>query len=269
MLVETSRSVPMSFRSLSSIVLSLAFLAAAARAGPQNQDLAPRPDPPASQAEPGLSRSDVVRTAEEYKASLERLIPFQEAFIKRAAEMAEKREMLFAQGLISKVELEQSQAEQADAKAKLEETLTKISESANLIAEARLEEELGRAKPPDSDVVIRYTGAEIWSLSKLVNIESFFATRFGHTLPVSAFGQTALHDRLGFMHGEAIDIALHPDSPQGQELMNYLRSAGISFIAFRTAVPGSATGAHIHIGKPSPKSIVDSRRVRNFISNTS
>ena len=269
MLVETSRSVPMSFRSLSSIVLSLAFLAAAARAGTQNQDPAPRPDPTTSQAEPGLSRSDVIRTAEEYKASLERLIPFQEAFIKRAAEMAEKREMLFAQGLISKVELEQSQAEQADAKAKLEETLTKISESANLIAEARLEEELGQAKPPDPDVVIRYTGPEIWSLSKLVNIESFFAARFGHTLPVSAFGQTALHDRLGFMHGEAIDIALHPDSPQGQELMNYLRSAGISFIAFRTAVPGSATGAHIHIGKPSPKSIVDSRRVRNFISSTS
>ena len=57
--------------------------------------------------------------------------------------------MLFAQGLISKVELDQSQAEQADAKAKLEETLKKISESANLIAEARLEEELEQAKPPD------------------------------------------------------------------------------------------------------------------------
>jgi hypothetical protein len=253
----------MSFRS-PAIALSLAFLAAAAPAG-QNQDLTPRPDPTTSQAEPALSRSDVVRTAEDYKASLERLIPLQEASIKRAAEMAEKREMLFAQGLISKVELDQSQAEQADAKAKLEETLKKISESANLIAEARLEEELEQAKPPDPGLIIRYTGPEIWSLSKLVKIESFFAARFGHTLPVSALGQTALHDRLGFMHGDAIDIALHPDSPQGQELMNYLRGAGMSFIAFRTAVPGSATGAHIHIGKPSPKSIVDSLRMSNLI----
>jgi hypothetical protein len=259
MLAEASRSVLMSFLS---IVLSLAFLAAACPVGAQNLDLTPRPDATTSQAEPGLSRSDIVRAAEEYKASLERLIPLQETFINRAAERVEKREMLFAQGLISRLELEQSQAAQADAKARLEETVEKISESANLIAEARLQEELQQAKPPDPGVVILYQGPEIWSVSKLVKIESFFAARFGHTLPVSAFGQTALHDRLGFVHGNAIDIALHPDSPQGQELMNYLRSAGISFIAFRTAVPGSATGAHIHIGKPSLKSIVDSGRVR-------
>ena len=126
-----------------------------------------------------------------------------------------------------------------------------------------MEEELRKAKPPDPEKVIRYTGPEIWSLAKLVRIESFFSARFGQTLPVSALGQTPLHDRLGFLHGDAIDVALHPDSPEGQELMNYLRSAGISFIAFRTAVPGAATGAHIHIGKPSAKSIVDFRRGRN------
>lgn len=251
---ETSRNVSVSFCFLLSIVLSLAFTAAAVPAKAQGQELTLRPDATTAQAETGLS--EVVRTAEQYKASLERLIPFQEASVKRAAEMVEKREMLFAQGLISKLELEQSQAAQADAKAKLDETVNRISESANLIAEARLEEELRHSKPPDPGVVIRYTGPEAWSVSKLVKIESFFAARFGHTLPVSAFGQTALHDRLGFMHGDSIDIALHPDSPQGQELMNYLRSAGISFVAFRTAVPGSATGAHIHIGKPSPKNTV-------------
>jgi hypothetical protein len=38
----------------------------------------------------------------------------------------------------------------------------------------------------------------------------------------------------------------HPDSPQGIALLNYLRGAGIPFIAFRSAVPGSATGAHTH-----------------------
>src|SRR5262245_44988879 len=207
---ELFRSVLMSFRSLA-MVLLLVLAAATAAVGMQDQVPTPRPDRTTSQAEPGASRSDVVRTAEEYKASLERLIPLQEAFFKRAVEMVAKREMLFAQGLISRVELERSQAEQADAKAKLEETLNKVAESANLIAEARLEHELGQAKPPDPGVVIRYTGPEIWSLSKLVRIENFFAARFGDTLPVSAFGQTALHDRLGFMHGDAIDIALHPD----------------------------------------------------------
>ena len=33
--------------------------------------------------------------------------------------------------------------------------------------------------------------------------------------------------------------------------MAYLRSAGFSFFAFRGAVPGEATGAHIHIGEAS------------------
>jgi hypothetical protein len=37
--------------------------------------------------------------------------------------------------------------------------------------------------------------------------------------------------------------------------MNYLSSQGIPFMAFRRAVPGSATGPHIHIGKPSQRNV--------------
>jgi hypothetical protein len=59
---------------------------------------------------------------------------------------------------------------------------------------------------------------------------------------------------LHFDHRNAIDVALHPDSKEGRSLLEYLRQAGIPFIAFRNAVPGAATGAHIHIGKPSPRS---------------
>ena len=33
--------------------------------------------------------------------------------------------------------------------------------------------------------------------------------------------------------------------------MEYLRANGIPFIAFHFAVPGKATGPHIHIGLPS------------------
>jgi hypothetical protein len=50
-----------------------------------------------------------------------------------------------------------------------------------------------------------------------------------------------------------MDVALHPDSKEGQSLLNHLRQVGIPFIAFRNAVPGASTGAHIHIGKPSPR----------------
>jgi len=35
--------------------------------------------------------------------------------------------------------------------------------------------------------------------------------------------------------------------------MEYLRAAGIPFIAAWGAIPGSASGAHIHVGQPSPR----------------
>ena len=88
-------------------------------------------------------------------------------------------------------------------------------------------------------------------LADAARIQRFFSARFGRALPISAFGQTAAHDRIGFDHRQAIDVAVHPDSPEGLGLLDYLRSIGIPFIAFRRAVAGEATGAHIHIGQPS------------------
>jgi hypothetical protein len=85
------------------------------------------------------------------------------------------------------------------------------------------------------------------------DIKRLFASNFGRTLPVSAFGQTNLHSRLGFDHRNGIDVALHPDSLEGRALIAKLRSLTIPFIAFRRAIPGVATGAHIHVGNPSPR----------------
>lgn len=85
------------------------------------------------------------------------------------------------------------------------------------------------------------------------DIKRLFASKFGRTLPVSAFGQTKLHSRLGFDHRNGIDVALHPDSLEGRDLIARLRGLGIPFIAFRRAVPGVATGPHIHVGHPSPR----------------
>jgi hypothetical protein len=55
----------------------------------------------------------------------------------------------------------------------------------------------------------------------------------------------------GYDHRNAVDVALHPDSAEGKALINYLQNQGIPFLAFRAAVPGVATGPHIHIGSPS------------------
>jgi acetyl esterase/lipase len=100
---------------------------------------------------------------------------------------------------------------------------------------------------------LRFNGGMLWKLRDVSRIEKFFVETFGRALPISALGQTATHDRLRFDHRDAMDVALHPDSQEGQSLLNFLRQAGIPFVAFRNAVPGSATGAHIHIGKPSAR----------------
>jgi hypothetical protein len=71
---------------------------------------------------------------------------------------------------------------------------------------------------------------------------------------VSALGQTAVHNRLGFDHRNAADVAVHPDSPEGRALLDHLRALGVPFLAFRGAVAGASTGAHVHVGAPSPRS---------------
>jgi hypothetical protein len=60
-----------------------------------------------------------------------------------------------------------------------------------------------------------------------------------------------LHNRWGLDHRNAMDVGISPDSVEGQALMEFLRANGIPFAAFRVAIPGSATGPHIHIGLPS------------------
>lgn len=98
---------------------------------------------------------------------------------------------------------------------------------------------------------IRYDGLADWSLEQAGKISKFFLDHFGYAMPISAMGQSPTHDRMGLDHREAMDVAIQPDSPEGQGLMAYLRKAGIPFIAFRNRVRGMATGAHIHIGHPS------------------
>jgi hypothetical protein len=128
-----------------------------------------------------------------------------------------------------------------------------------VITEATMRDELLRLPGlavggySETAALLRFNGGALWSLAVAPKIEKFYFETFGRPLPISALGQTPTHDRLHFDHRNAMDVALHPDSAEGRSLLNYLRQAGIPFIAFRNAVPGAATGAHIHIGKPSPR----------------
>jgi len=219
---------------------------------PRNK--APKDEKPAS----GLvkAREDLVTATKNYKESLEKLLPYEQEKVKTATETVEKRKGLLAQGIVSRREVEASEQQLADAQSKLAETQKKMTEADSMMAEAMNDQlwklpDLPRGGYRATTALIRYNGISQWSLKDAGKVETFYESKFGRSLPISAYGQTAVHNELGFDHRNAIDIAVQPDSAEGQALMAYLRTEGIPFIAFRHAVPGSATGAHIHIGPPS------------------
>ena len=202
------------------------------------------------------TRADLVTASKAYKASLEKLLPFEEDERKRAAEEVEIRKQLVAAGVASKRDLDESQNRLTAAEGRLAGTRKQLSEADTMIAEASGESQLAKlsARPGSysrTAALIRYNGTARWALTDITKVQSFFNSKFNRSLPVSAYGQTAVHNHLGFDHRNAVDVAVHPDSAEGQAIMAYLRSIGIPFIAFRHAVSGSATGAHIHVGYPS------------------
>jgi len=93
--------------------------------------------------------------------------------------------------------------------------------------------------------------ARNWTIADASRVNAFFLTTFGRPLPMTAVGQSDLHDRWGWDHRQGIDVGLHPDSPEGVALVRFLRSEKIPFLVFRNAIPGVATGPHIHIGNAS------------------
>lgn len=78
-----------------------------------------------------------------------------------------------------------------------------------------------------------------------------FEAQFGKGIPVSAKGETAFHKALGYDHRGRIDVAVDPDSAEGQWLRKHLESLRVPYFLFRAPVRGKASAAHIHIGPPS------------------
>lgn len=207
--------------------------------------------------------SDLIATANQTKSSQEAVVKSLEADIVASTAKLDELRKLVTDGLVARVELENAEHLLLGLRTNLETSKQNIADSEKMITDLRKAEELAKVKPllPVSSksstrgflkpVILRYGGEVSWSLAGLTGVQTFFASRFGQTLPISAFGQSATHDRLGYNHRHAVDVALHPDSVQGQALIGYLQSQGIPFLAFRGAVAGVATGPHIHIGRPS------------------
>jgi hypothetical protein len=102
-------------------------------------------------------------------------------------------------------------------------------------------------------VMVRYDGNGLFNLSDLTSISNQFQERFHQSLPISALGQTLVHESMGLDHRNRVDVALNPDQPEGVWLRQLLERLHIPYLAFRSAVPGAATAPHIHIGTGSTR----------------
>jgi hypothetical protein len=100
-------------------------------------------------------------------------------------------------------------------------------------------------------MIQRFDGDGVFHTGHLKMAVLEFEKEFGRALPISARGETALHRSLGYDHRGRVDVALSPDSKEGQWLQSYLETIRVPFYAFRGKVAGKSTAAHFHLGPPS------------------
>ena len=212
------------------------------------------------QTELAKLQEEFIKATKDYKASLTKLVASYEREITKAEEKLTQSQALFAQGLISKNQLADSEQAVVTAKEKVAETNRSIANAdtqiASTLLEAQADSQIARTRLRKGSLMrtasyIRYAGADGWLLSDAWKVQRFYTEAFKKQLPIAVFGQGAIHDRWRLDHRNSMDISLHPDGVEGQALLNFLRANGIPFLAFRAAIPGTATGPHIHIGRPS------------------
>lgn len=205
-------------------------------------------------------REEFIKATNDYRASLEKLRASYGKNVATAETKLAQSKELFAQGLISRNDVLAAERAFAEARDKVTETTQRIatadSQIAGTLLEADAEKKLAKTRIPRGGMIrtasyVRFNGGAGWLLSDAWKVQRFFLEAYKKPLPITVFGQGSIHDRWRLDHRNSMDVSLHPDGPEGQALLNFLRMNGIPFLAFREAIPGTATGAHIHVGRPS------------------
>lgn len=206
-------------------------------------------------------RNEYIKSTNEYKSSLAKLISIYENNVKKAEDKLAQSKKLLDEGLISKVQYQENELAVKGEQEKLDGARRQLTDADAQIAAILVETEaektiaknlrLARQSLIRTTSFTRYTGADGWGLGEAWKIQRFFSDTFKKELPIAVFGQGAIHERWRLDHRNSMDISLHPDSAEGQALLGFLQKNGIPYSAFRSAIPGTATGPHIHIGRPS------------------
>jgi hypothetical protein len=183
----------------------------------------------------------------------------QRMVIRRQRSLLEMQELVSA-GILSRSEAETSTADFDRARQELDWAKSRATLVDEIAENARIQKSIASLEVqaethPDwaGKVYTHYDGNGVFTPADLQRLEVDYAVKFATKLPISADGETAVHRSLGFDHRGRVDVALMPDQPEGEWLMHYLEGKKIPYFAFRMAVPGKATGAHIHVGPQSTK----------------
>jgi hypothetical protein len=179
-----------------------------------------------------------------------------QARVDRQQKIVEDRQKLFDSGALARSEFAACQDELASRKRVLELVRNRAQLVQDLQQMADVEQQFERAAQTGAGakyVMIRFEGNGLFHLSDLTAISSQFQEHFHHSLPISALGQTLVHQSMGLDHRNRVDVALGPDQPEGIWLRQLLEKLHVPYLAFRSAIAGAATAPHIHIGTGSTR----------------
>lgn len=173
--------------------------------------------------------------------------------VDRQSVIVAEHQKLLDTGIMSRAEFNAYQDELDARRHVLELVQNRVKLLDELKEMAETEQRLERAAqtPALKDVMIRYDGNGLFTLNDLPAISRQFQMRFHRALPVSAMGQTPVHQAMGLDHRNRVDVALNPDTAEGIWLRQLLEKLHVPYLAFRSAYAGAATAPHIHIGTGS------------------
>src|SRR3954447_22538624 len=192
-------------------------------------------------------------------AEIDAMLPAARNRVDRERLVVESRHKLLDSGVIARVELESTTAELEDRERvlALAEARVRLFQELKSMAESERNLERAAALGTLRNAMTRYDGNARFTLNDMTTIETQFQRRFHRTLPVSALGQTIVHQSMGLDHRDRVDVALSPDSQEGAWLRRLLEQLHVSYLAFRTAIAGAATAPHIHIGTGSTRLMIN------------
>jgi hypothetical protein len=168
----------------------------------------------------------------------------------------ERYQKLVAAGVLARAEIEPLQMELDSRRITVDLARNRAKLLEDLAAMARTESILMQPEEStvhDSRVMQRFDGDGVFSPADLRKVMSAYESKFHKPLPISANGETSVHRALGFDHRGRVDVALNPDQREGTWLLGYLQRHDMPYYAFRAALPGKATGPHIHLGPGSTR----------------